>query len=250
MDNTTENWKYVIGYEGLYEVSTSGIVRSIDRVIYRNGRCAFYKGRVLKTYINRGYVYVTLSKKGIESGKKVHRLVAEAFIPNPDKFPDVNHKDENKSNNCIENLEWCTKEYNRKYGTASFRSRLKHRAKGRAIKRYDLDGNLIKIYDCTSDLNLDGFDRRAVYLCCKGKKNTYKGSVWCFANSPLIIRENKLFKKVYKYDLNGNYIKSYRSIVEAEKSNGINNKSIRYLNLGDRKNPVINGFRYSFTKIQ
>lgn len=100
-------WKPVVGYEGLYMVSDTGFVRSLFR----------YK-KVLKYNISkRGYATVELFKDGSSKRLLVHRLVAQAFIPNPDNLPQVNHIDENSLNNTVGNLEWCTPEYNLHYGT-------------------------------------------------------------------------------------------------------------------------------------
>lgn len=99
-----EEWKNVIGYEGLYEVSNIGNVRNVRR------------NTLLRLSKTKGYIQVYLYKNGVKTGLKVHRLVAEAFIPNPDNLPQVNHKDENKMNNRVENLEWCTAKYNSNYG--------------------------------------------------------------------------------------------------------------------------------------
>lgn len=100
-----EEWKNVIGYEGLYEVSNKGNVRNVRR------------NTLLKlSKTNYGYIQVHLYKNGIRTGLRVHRLVAEAFIPNPDNLPQVNHKDEDKTNNNVTNLEWCTVKYNTNYG--------------------------------------------------------------------------------------------------------------------------------------
>ena len=113
-----EVWKDIEEYETEYQVSSVGRVKLLKNNI------------ILRCFLNRGYVYVTLSKQSVETKKKVHRLVATAFIPNPDNLPDVNHIDENKTNNCRKNLEWCSKEYNRKYGTAIYRSRCAKRKCG------------------------------------------------------------------------------------------------------------------------
>ena len=106
-----EEWRAVPGYEGLYEVSNIGNVRNVRRNTLL---------RLTKT--NNGYIRVGLCKNGIKTGFQVHRLVAQAFIPNPNNLPQVNHLDENKTNNNVDNLEWCTAKYNLSYGTARTRS--------------------------------------------------------------------------------------------------------------------------------
>jgi hypothetical protein len=107
-----EIWKDVDGYEGYYQVSSFGRVRSLDRVVNNH----FYGGRILCLASDSdGYKVVGLHKNGSKT-VKVHRLVAQAFIPNPQNLPEVNHKDENKKNNFYNNLEWCTTKYNLTYG--------------------------------------------------------------------------------------------------------------------------------------
>ena len=116
-----EIWKEIEGYEGLYEVSNLGRVRSLDREQFQigNGGSYFkriYKGRILKFKIDyHGYYRVHLSVNGERKHYLVHRLVAEAFIPNPNNLPCVNHKDEDKTNNSVDNLEWCDVAYNNAY---------------------------------------------------------------------------------------------------------------------------------------
>lgn len=107
MDNII--WKPVVGYEGLYEVSNTGLIKSLN--------CYNYKEpRLLKLgHRPDGYLSVGLSKNNVTKTKTVHRLVAEAFIPNPDNLEMVNHKDEDRTNNNVENLEWCTRAYNQIY---------------------------------------------------------------------------------------------------------------------------------------
>ena len=110
-----EEWRAVPGYEGLYEVSNMGNVRNVRRNTLL---------RLPKT--NNGYIRISLCKNGIKTGLTVHRLVAETFIPNPDNLPEVNHKDEDKTNNRVENLEWCDHKYNMNYGSRNIRSKDTH----------------------------------------------------------------------------------------------------------------------------
>ena len=112
-----EEWKNIIGYEGLYEVSNKGNVRNVRR------------NTLLRLSKNQGYIQVYLYKNGIRTGLKVHRLVAQAFIPNPDNLPCVNHKDETRNNNDVRNLEWCTQKYNCNYGTARQRNSIHNKGK-------------------------------------------------------------------------------------------------------------------------
>ena len=110
-----EVWKSLPGVPGI-EASTLGRVRTLDKMVW-NGRGTYpIKGRVLKQQDNgNGYLHVVLSMNGKTVTKKVHRLVAETFISNPDNLTEVNHKDCNRANNNVENLEWCTRSYNRQY---------------------------------------------------------------------------------------------------------------------------------------
>lgn len=109
-----EIWKDIINYEGYYQISNKGRVKSLDRIIINcNNINQSLKGNILKERIDgSGYSYVELHKNNKYSIFKIHRLVAQAFIPNVNNLPFINHKDENKQNNFVENLEWCTQSYN------------------------------------------------------------------------------------------------------------------------------------------
>lgn len=127
---SNEIWKDVVGYEKLYQVSNLGRVRSCTHeVVYKNGTIHTHVGKILSLAVNKsGYLQINLYRNGHQKVCLVHRLVAEAFLPNPDNLPCVNHKDENRSNSNVDNLEWCTHEYNSKYshtGTKANKDRCK-----------------------------------------------------------------------------------------------------------------------------
>lgn len=170
-----EFWKDIEGYEGLYQVSNLGRVRSLDRVVYqiqKGGKLTpmMYKGQILKMiHKPTGYVFCSLSKDNIQETKLVHRLVAEAFIPNPNNYPCVNHKDENKLNNVVENLEWCTHRYNVNYGT----SRERAVSNNPLCRRIKVDGVLFQSVS-EAERFLD-CPKNALFPVLKNNKNTYKG---------------------------------------------------------------------------
>lgn len=151
-----EIWKPIAGYEGLYEVSNLGRVKSIERYTeYKNcksthriGIKSKVNGRVVKGRICCGYHYVGLTKEGVCKNYRVHRLVAMTFIPNPNNLPIINHKDENRLNNSVGNLEWCDQKYNANYGNA--RKKLSSsliKSIGVKIIQKDKKGNFIAIYN-------------------------------------------------------------------------------------------------------
>lgn len=173
-----EEWRAVPGYEGLYEVSNMGRVRSLDRWVEGNkGTLYFRSGGIrVQNIDHKGYYCVTLTRnaKGIQ--KKVHRLVAMAFIPNPDNLPMVNHRDECKTNNNVNNLEWCTAMYNSHWGTARERCAWNRTA----VEQYDLDGNYIASYRSIMDAaKAVGISKQCIWLCLnrKGSK-TSAGYIW------------------------------------------------------------------------
>ena len=145
-----EIWKEVAGYEGRYEVSNIGRVRCIPRDVeqlnkYRTVSIVHHAGKIISQRANRlGYMIVNLhpDRKTLKT-HAVHQLVAKAFIPNPNGYIYVNHKDENKANNRVENLEWCDAKYNSNYGTGKWRNASKNK---KPVAKYDTEGNLIATY--------------------------------------------------------------------------------------------------------
>lgn len=148
-----EIWKPVKGYEGLYEVSNTGKVRSRDRTIAYTfcgeKHLRTIRGTVLKQRSNPEYYRVSLCKNGVTRDGYVHRIVAEAFIPNPYGLSQVNHLDENKANNRADNLEWITPLENVRYGTGNARSAA---TRSKPIAQYTRDGILVKVYRSLSEI--------------------------------------------------------------------------------------------------
>ena len=168
-----EYWKDISGYEGRYQVSNKGRVRSLQA----KTKTKPYKGGVLTLMTDSmGYKLVNLSRKSY----KVHRLVAAAFIENPNGLPCINHKDEDKTNNNAENLEWCTHRYNNNYGTRNARI---SQNEGRGIIQYNLDGIEIKRWRSSADAARHyGVSRSSIYGCCSKRQHTSCGYVWRFAD--------------------------------------------------------------------
>ena len=168
-----ENWKAVVGYEGLYEVSDLGRVRSLN--YNKTGVIQVLKPRASKD----GYVRVKLSKEGKAKTLCVHRLVAQAFIPNPDGLPEVNHKDENPANNCVENLEYCDRSYNINYGT---RNEKAAKALSIPVAQYTKSGILVQTYEGIKEAaRRTGINRGNIIECCKGKLKSCGSFIWKYA---------------------------------------------------------------------
>lgn len=150
IDITAEVWKDIAGYEGLYQVSNMGRVRSFSREVKCcGGHSRITRSHILHGYINgSGYYEVALCNSEGQSHRRVHELVAKAFIPNPTHLPVINHIDEDKANNKVNNLEWCTTAYNNAYGTRNFRigETLKLTRTGRPVIQLSLDDCFLKEY--------------------------------------------------------------------------------------------------------
>lgn len=161
--NDREIWKDIYGYEGYYQVSTYGRVRTSV-------------GKNLKPCVNRNHACVYLYRDGERQKKWVHRLVAEAFIHNVNLGTIVNHIDENGLNNRVENLEWCTPQYNTNYGTCIRRRSEKCK---KNVKQISLDGKYIKLWNGIADAaNRLGIDRSSITKAAKGKRKSAGGFLW------------------------------------------------------------------------
>lgn len=152
-----EIWKDIEGYEGLYQISNLGRVKSLKT------------NKILKYCISKtGYAYSSLTKNKIIKQKSVHRLVAKAFISNPDNLEEINHKDENKLNNNVNNLEWCSHKYNMNYGTS--RDKLKR-------KIICIETN--EIFNSFAEIKKQkNYNITHICQCCKGKRKSSQGLHW------------------------------------------------------------------------
>lgn len=159
-----EIWKDIKGYEGYYQVSNLGRVYSLK------------SNKLIRPHRNnKGYLKIHLYKKGDVKRCLVHRLVAEAYLSNPNNYPQVNHKDENKTNNCVSNLEFCDCKYNICYGTGHDRAAEK-------IKKAVFCIELKKVFKSITEASEEtGVCLQSISLCCHGKRKTAGGYIWVFA---------------------------------------------------------------------
>lgn len=181
METRTEEWRAVAGYEGLYEVSNLGRVRSLDRYIRHNCRPYLIKGRILKNTKGE-YYYVNLHDvNGTPKKHKVHRLVANAFIPNPENLPQINHKNEDKMDNRVENLEWITAQDNCNHGTRNQRmgESLKIQPRCKKVEQLSLDNIHINTFPSIKGAaRYTGIDHTSISLCCRWITKTAGGFRW------------------------------------------------------------------------
>lgn len=168
----SEIWKDIEGYEGLYQISNYGNVKTLPR--------PRVKSTIMKLELHKGYYKVCFSKNNKSKHFFVHRLVAQAFIPNPDNLPCVNHKDENSLNNCVNNLEWCTQQYNLLYGNRRAKVIEKER---KPVGQYTMSNELIRVHYSIQQAARN-INRNAgpICRCCKGKQAFAYGYKWEYYN--------------------------------------------------------------------
>ena len=165
--NNEEIWKDITGYEGLYQVSDKGRVKSIG----------YGKERILKPGRDKdGYLFVILCKNHKMKCCRIHRLVSQSFILNPQNLPQINHKNEDKTDNKVDNLEWCSAKYNLNYGTHNQRMA---ETKSKHVLQYMKTGEFIKEWKSTMDVERNlGFVNASISRCCNGKCKSAYGFVW------------------------------------------------------------------------
>lgn len=188
-------WRAIPGYEDMYEVSSGGAVRALPRI---DAGGFFRQGKLLQPYAQKsGYLNVKLrNRNGERQAFGVHRLVAAAFLPNPDGLPQVNHKDEVKTNNGVSNLEWCSVDYNLNFknGRTKRRNTLKAnanntkhlkalaKAQRMPVVQLTLDGQLVKRWPSAYAAGKAGYGMPGINDCCHHKRNTNHGYKWEFAS--------------------------------------------------------------------
>src|SRR5574344_285683 len=178
IDETSEIWRDIKGYEGYYQVSNYGRVKSSPRIIVRGDINQPIKTRIRKSFITMGYLKLGLSKKSKTENVFVHRLVAEAFIPNPNNLPQVNHKNENKTDNRVENLEWCDSRYNNNFGSHNKRAALT-KNKGYRILQKNNDGELVGVWDSIADASrVYNINPRNIGSVLRGLRQRAGGYKW------------------------------------------------------------------------
>ena len=181
----SEVWKDITGYEGLYMISNKGNIYSVER---RDSMGRKWGGRTLKLrYDKDGYLKVGLSKNGTMETKRVHRIVAEAFIPNPNNFPQVNHLDEVKDNNNVNNLEWCTSKHNSNHGT---RNERRAKTQSKKVRAVNVETGEVFTFNSASEAIRNGYNQTS--LACRGAYkspngnliggdgHTYRGHKWSY----------------------------------------------------------------------
>lgn len=166
-----EIWRDIPNYDG-YQVSNLGRVKS--------------KKKILKPQTTKkGYLYISVYKGKKEIHRYIHRLVAQAFIPNPNNLPQINHKNEIKADNRVENLEWCSPAYNNSYGNGrKIMTKTKIEKYGKKVDQYDLQGNFIKTWNSIREIERKINIRHSnIINCCKNKVKTAGGYIWKYGGA-------------------------------------------------------------------
>lgn len=189
MISVIEKWRPIVGYENYYEVSDWGDIRSLSRrVKCRGGKFRTIDGQIRPSTFNNhtGYMSVLLSKDNKQKRFLIHRLVAEAFIPNPDNLPQVNHINEIKTDNRVENLEFCDSKYNNNYGTKPQKQsevQINHPLKSKTVYQYTLDGKFIAEYPSTREIQRQlGYNHAQISLCCRDKLKSSHNFIWKYGD--------------------------------------------------------------------
>lgn len=235
-----EKWKDINNFDGHYQISNFGRVKSIERTIaYKATNQTgvefevekYCPERIIKPYIRGGYFHIQLKKHSKSYNFTVHRLVAEHFIPNPEGLPFINHKDENKFNNRVDNLEWCTAKHNANYGTRN--KRIAEKLKNNPmfyipVLCYDLNNNFVGRYESAvaagKELHVTPSE---ITACCRMYcgRTSAGGYKWKYEKSDIDIKDIIYVsqrKTIHQLSLNGEFIATYESMSDAARAIGKN----------------------------
>ena len=244
-----EIWKQINGYEGLYEVSNLGNVRSVERRVWSRGFYITLKGKPKKQVIDkRGYCIVFLSKDGKEKTHRVHRLVANAFIQNPYNKPEIDHINTNKQDNRADNLKWVTPKENSENVISHkkqidawddelkrkmIESRRSNGSKNAPIKvyQYTLEGEFVAEYPTIKDAKKALLTNNNIGKAVDREDKSSCGYLWRSKKEerPFYCGRMKYFKlqNIVQYDKNGNVVAEYKDVKEASKATGLHGACIR-----------------------
>jgi len=251
-----EVWKPAKGYEEFLEVSTFGNARRKPHsFIKSNGRRCTVLACNLKLCATRtGYLLVNANGGKYE---QIHRLVALTFIPNPNNLPEVNHKDEDKTNNKVSNLEWCTHQYNSSYGNRAKKIRETLISKnhcGEEILQYTKFGEFVRKFQSGAEAQrITGINN--IYACANGKISHAGGYIW--VKPPMTYKEwvknysgnfREKERIVEKFDKNGNFIEEYRSVSDAARKNNLNISNIASCCRGVKHVKTAGGYIWKYKK--
>lgn len=220
-----EVWKEIKGYEGLYQVSNLGRIKSLPKIKKTPTTTFMTNERIIYPRICKGYLRIGLSKLGNTKQFFVHCLVAAAFIGEANGMT-VNHKDENKLNNHADNLEYMTLADNIRYGDGTKRSALSRTDNPlicTPVNQYTIDGKFIKRYPSIKQAKLENqFHKENISLCCKHKRNQSNGFIWRYdGDTDVSFKRKTNAKPVIVSDVNGNVVGEFSSAVLASKNTGV-----------------------------
>lgn len=261
MKQDKEIWKDIKGYEGYYRISNKGRVWSVERT----NRGRHFGGHELRPRIDQrnNRCTVDLRKDGHGSVFVLARLVAQAFVDNPDNLPFVNHKDENPANNRVDNLEWCSHKYNCNYGTRI--QRIKE-AQNMAVRQYTLDGRFVAEYDSMHiAAEAIGADAGHICDCCQGKRSKAYGYFWRYSDEQLYKEAKERLEKhtakakrsftdkhadraqnVIQLTMDGRFVARHQSTLFAARAVGGCRPSI--INCCNGKQRQTKGYRFMYEK--
>lgn len=248
MNANVEEWKEVVNTNGRYYVSNFGRVKNMEPRGY-------IEPCIMKQYNDRnGYKRVSITIQGKSREALVHRLVAGMFIPNPMLYKEINHKDGNKANNHVDNLEWCTRSYNMKH---AFAMGLKTNKKGseschaKKCYEYDMKGNFIKEWGSIVEAATYYNDVVSnVCAACSGKYKTFHGHIWSYKLEQINVNahRNAQGEKTYQYTKDGEFIAEYFNMDDAVETTGVDKSNITKCCLGKRK--TAGGYIWTHTPLE